>query len=353
MFEQITVEGIKADLTANLEANGWAVTEGSIGDLLIAPMAAKLYDVYHSLDALEDIFYVSKDSGPYLDRMAATYGVIRKPGVKAVCSIVLTGTPGTCIPNGMAFQTPDGRKVSNLDTGATIPASGSITISATAAEPGASYNVAEGALTDTQVTIPGLTDWYNTEATGGIDEESDESLAGRFYETLRRPATSGNAYAYEQWANSTTGVGVSKAKPLARGPGTVDVLIAGANRDPVEQAVVDDTAAYIETVRPVGADVLVQSVEGVSVNVTATVELDGTAPLSAVQTAYTDRLRTYLESIALIADKVSYNRCLYLLLDTPGINDFSTLTINGGTADIPLEEHQVPTLGTVEVTPNA
>ena len=50
-------------------------------------------------------------------------------------------------------------------------------------------------------------------------------MRARFYEKVRLPATSGNAYHYQQWALEVSGVGAAKVFPLDNGPGTVGILV--------------------------------------------------------------------------------------------------------------------------------
>lgn len=45
-----------------------------------------------------------------------------------------------------------------------------------------------------------------------------------------------------------------------------------------------------------------------------------------------------------------YNRVLALLLTIDGVQNFTTLTVNGGTADMTIPAGSVPTVGEVIVT---
>ena len=45
-----------------------------------------------------------------------------------------------------------------------------------------------------------------------------------------------------------------------------------------------------------------------------------------------------------------YNRVLALLLTIDGVQNFTTLTVNGGTVDITIPAGSVPTVGEVSVT---
>lgn len=45
-----------------------------------------------------------------------------------------------------------------------------------------------------------------------------------------------------------------------------------------------------------------------------------------------------------------YNRVLAILLTIPGVENFSALTVNGGTADVSIQADTIPVLGEVTVT---
>ena len=119
---------------------------------------------------------------------------------------------------------------------------------------------------------------------------------------------------------------------------------------PVEEDKVDEVAAYIETQRPVTAEVTVESAEGVGVQVAVTVETDGTVSKLNTEQALTDRLAEYLGTLAFqTGAEVVYNRVLAIVMGLDGVTDCSGLTVNGGTANVPLDADEVPLLGTVTV----
>ena len=45
-----------------------------------------------------------------------------------------------------------------------------------------------------------------------------------------------------------------------------------------------------------------------------------------------------------------YNRVLALLLNVEGVENFASLTVNGGTADVTIQAGEIPVLGEVSVT---
>ena len=45
-----------------------------------------------------------------------------------------------------------------------------------------------------------------------------------------------------------------------------------------------------------------------------------------------------------------YNRVVAILLNIPGVENFTSLTVNGGTADVTIQAGQIPVAGEVSVT---
>ncbi len=346
MYEK-TLESIKSDILSGISTNV-DTREGSFTNDMVSAIAYETWNLYHSLDALVPIAFVDKTSGEYIDKRCAKYGMTRKTGTKASAVMNFTGTNGTMIPVSTVFLTEDGLEF-ETETAASIM-SGTASATAKAVEVGEQYNVASGAITQQIVSISGLSTITNEAAVGGTDAETDAALVARLYSFLQKPATSGNAYHYEQWALAVDGVGAVKVTPLANGAGTVGVLIVGNDKEPVDSSVVECCQTYIDESRPIGATVTVASAAGLAIHVAATVTIDSTTTTAAVQAAFTTALEAYLKSIAFSKYELIYNRVAYMLLDIDGVINYTSLTINGGTSNITIGESQVPVLGSVEVS---
>ena len=347
MYEDYTVETIKNDIISRLSTD-ISTSEGSFTNDMISGVAYEIWKYYQALDAIVPIAYVDETSGEYIDKRCGEYGITRKSGSKATTTLTFSGTDNTTIESGKVFLTLDGMQ---FETDETVTISdGTVTVAATAVEIGEDYNVDAGTIIYQLVTVSGLTSVTNTAATGGADEETDAALVARLYDYLQNPATSGNASHYRQWALAVAGVGAAKVTPLWNGEGTVKVLIAGSDNGPVDPTIVSKCAAYIEESRPIGATVTVVSAEGLGINVSAVVDIDSSTTVTDVQTAFSTAIETYLKGIAFSKYTLVFNRIAAKLLDIDGVINFKTLTVNGGTADIEIEEDQVPVLGTVEVT---
>jgi uncharacterized phage protein gp47/JayE len=172
---------------------------------------------------------------------------------------------------------------------------------------------------------------------------------------VRNPGTSGNKADYVNWALEVPGVGGVQVIPLWNGPGTVKVVLLGTDKKPASADIVQAVQDYIapdpavgEGKAPIGASVTVVAATAVAINVSATVTLSGTKTLADVQAAFEKALDEYLASTAFASDPtVRYVRVGSLLLDTEGVQDYSNLLVNGGTANVVIGLDEVAVRGTV------
>ena len=349
MYEEKTPEGIRGEILANL---GTEVDkrEGSFAADMAAPVALELWKLYDSLNAVLPIAFVDESSGEYIDKRCGDYGIVRKAGTFANVMLCLTGQAGTVVPEGSIFVTDEGLQYASL-TEVILPESGTVEAEAKATKAGDVYNVAAGEIHRQLTALPGLTGVTNGKAAaGGSDPETDGALVERLYAYLRRPATSGNIDHYRQWALEVSGVGDARIMSLWDGPGTVRVLIVGPGKEPVAEEVRQACAEHIEEMRPIGAAVTVASAEGMTVNVAAQAVLESSVTAAEVKKAFGQKLEEYLRSLAFVTYEVLYNRVAFLLLDTPGVTDYTGLTLNGGTGNLEIGAEQVPVLGEVSVS---
>lgn len=350
-FDSLTPEGIQDMLRAFIEDDlGLYAGEGGLLNIILAPGAYVFWEALQALRAQVPISFVDETSGAYIDKAAAAYGITRKPGTPASVDVTFTGTANAVVPAGTMCVTADGLGFLT-DEELTLGEGGSGTVSATSDDVGAVYNVPAQAIVTTQESVAGVSGVTNAAAAaGGTDPETDAALFARLDAYRKTPPTSGNDRHYYQWALEVNGIGAASVIRCWDGPGTVKVIVADMELRPVEEDKVEEVAAYIETQRPVTAEVTVESAEGVGVQVAVTVETDGTVSKPATEQALTDRLAEYLGTLAFqTGAEVVYNRVLAIVMGLDGVTDCSGLTVNGGTANVPLDADEVPLLGTVTV----
>lgn len=275
IFEDRTPEVIKAEILASLNESGVEIDtrEGSYTNTLISQISYALWQHSQLLSGLLPIVFPGPDSGEYLDKHAAQLGMVRQPGTKARAEVTFTGTNGTVIPGGTAVYAPDsGLRYLTLDTVTITNETAVATVEAESI--GVDYNVPAGSISSMAVNLPGIDTLSNREAaSGGSAPESDAELYARIHDRLSLPITSGNANHYIQWAKETDGVRYASCIPLWNGNGTVKVVIAGADKEPVDEKIRTSCAAHIEKEKPIGATVTVVSVTEAELPVTAAVTL--------------------------------------------------------------------------------
>lgn len=324
--------------------------QGSIAYDLTDPAAQELAQAYINLDLALSYAFLNEDMpSDLLTQAASDLGVDRKPAVQAEGIVSLMGPIDQLVPLGTQVRTDDGEYFTTLTD--VILTLGRANVGVRAVEGGTVGNVRAGDVNTLIGDLVGVVSVTNeADFSGGVNEESDAALLERTYDKVRKPATSGNVYHYEQWAKEVSGVGDAKAFPVWNGPGTVKVvLLSDDKRTPAPQIIADATQ-YIESVRPIGPTVTVVGVSELPINVSATLTLAEGATLEDAQADFEQAFSAYLESLAFADNLVRYTQIAALLLGVPRIIDYANLTVNGGTANVQTTEEQVAVVGTVTLS---
>jgi len=307
--------------------------------------------------------FVQTTFGTYLDLRAEEYGIARRQAVAATGTVTFTGTPGTVIPAGTRVSTPSTEVapavIFKTIQKAMIGAGGSVDVSVVAIEPGASGNVAPGAITVLVEPLAGVSAVTNSAATsGGLDEEDDDSLRDRILELAHKDEGDGNKSDYEIWAKEVVGVGYVLVDPLWRGPGTVRVVILDQDGNVPTPELVAAVQNYLDPgsqgiglgKAPIGAKVTVEAPK--EVNLTITV------PALAVESGYTvDQAKINLETAARAyilnispGGTVRIKDLEAAIAGAAGVLDFGDILINGVRQNVVLAVDEKGTLAGVIYT---
>lgn len=349
MYEDQTFDTIMTRLLNNVPSK-IDKSEGSFIYDALAPAAIELTQAYIALESNLLLSFAETSYGPYLDYRAAEHGLTRKEATKAVGIVTISGTNGTTVPAGTLFST--GAGILFQTTGeVSIGETGQADTTVEAVLAGTSGNVASTVITQIPVSIPGVVGAANANPTsGGTDEESDTALLGRLLEKVRLPSTSGNTAHYKQWAKEVPGVGNAKVFPLWNGNGTVKVIIITNDMLPAGQELVDNVAAHIESLHPIGAMVTVSAALEVLNNVSATITLAAGYVLNDVKNDFAEKLGEYFAQVAFNQTYISFAQVGSILFNTPGVVDYNDLLLNGGTVNVDLGAEGVPVVGTITLT---
>ncbi|MCK8487126.1 baseplate J/gp47 family protein [Paenibacillus sp. MBLB2552] len=349
MFEHQTKEAILQRMR-DASPKEIDTRQGSITYDLLSPAAIELAHAYIELDhVLKFGFAGPEQPSEYLDLRAGELGLTRRPSVKAEGKLVFSGDEDTIIPEGTAVSTDEEEAVIFITTEPGIIKQKKATVKAVAAAGGKRGNVDKGRVKLVLGNLSGIVTVTNPEEfVNGAETESDESLLVRYFDRVRRPATSGNAWHYRQWALEVRGVGDVKVFPVWNGGGTVKLCVLSEDKIAPNSTIVQDVREAVDARRPVGASVTVVPAQELKINVTANVTLASGAVLANVKALFSDKLKAFLADLAFQSPVVPYNRIFGLLLDIEAVTDFKNLTINGvANQNLNIGDEQVAVAGTV------
>lgn len=324
------------------------LVEGSFALDNAAAVGEEIDRVDSDIDYMPHRFFPLLAWGDDLTVAAANWGVERIGATAAIVTLAITGDVGTEIDDEVYVTSGD---MIFRCSAATVGSDGTATVTAVCTTAGANGNVPAGAITDYAEAYEGLDTVINiAAATGGRDEENDADLLARIKARWNGVSQSGNKQDYLNWTLSVAGVSKAKVtRDTANHPGYVYIYVVGTNNTEASSSLVSETQAYIDSVRPIGATVVVSAAEAVSISVAVTATLLDGYTTETVKEAMEAAVSEYLSNMDFSdAMSISYLRLADLLF-VPGVADISTYTINGGTVSLTLDADQFPILGGVTI----
>ena len=293
------------------------------------------------------IFPDTADSD-YLERHASLHAITRKAAAAASGTVQFSGAVGSAIAIGAEVKAVSG--VAYLTTAAgVVGAGGTVNIAAQAAVAGAPGNQLAGATLTLSAAPAGVQSVATVlTLTGGTDTESDADLLARLLYEMRLPPMGGAKHDYYAWAMSVPGVVDAYVFSQRRAINSVDVVIEAAGGIPSVQLLADVTT-YLNTQRPVCADVLVMAPALIAVNVTASLTLagitlvDATARINALLVAYFATLH--------VGDAMPRSRLISLMMGINGVLDVNLTAPAANVAPLADATHsELAVLGVVTLT---
>lgn len=287
--------------------------------------------------------------GDMLDMHAQNRGMARRAATYAASAITLSGTDGTRVPAGTSFSTTGDIAFETLSD--SVIENGTVDVSVRAVNVGADGNVAAGSICRADVSVTGLSAVTNAHAAqGGADEEDDESLRARIalYDTSRGESNVGSMSDYRRWALEVAGVGDAVVKGAQDQSGTVTIIITDTQGAAAADALIKQVEEHIMSpddpfcrLAPINALIDVKTPATREISVSAQV-VTGAVELDAVKSAFQDALKVYFVGVR--GGTVRLTQVGALLSSIEGVNDYSLLTLDGGTDNIALDDMQLPTL---------
>lgn len=335
-----TFEAILGRMRAGLRPGITSIEGTWTGDLLqaVADELARIYSM--EIRPMYDKAFVRTAKGGDLDNCCADYGIERNPAVCARGVVTVSGTPGTykgikVMADDIIFELEPDELV--------IPSAGIVDARCRCMRPGTDGNVPAGAANRLAEPHPGIDAvWNEEDISGGYDVETDESLRGRTLEHIADPGTSGNIADYRGWALEVSGVESVQIFDLARGNGTVDVVITADGNTVAPPSLVTMVQEHIEERRPIGADVAVYAAESYDIWVTAHVRAKAGYGADMLAALFYPALQQHLALLGRPRAVVSYLKIADLLFSCEGIEDVAEYTVNGAKESITVPDRHFP-----------
>ena len=300
-------------------------------------------------------------TGKFLDLKGEADGIPRKEGSPSIQRIQIIAAEGTKINAGRIVSTEsdeynDAIQFLILET-ITID---STEIGITTAEcliSGKIGNVAPGSITMLTKSINGVKQITNTEIIKeGIDDESDQDYLERILENASNPPNSANDAHYEKWARECIGVADCKVIPQWDGNGTVKVIIVADGHKAANETLLQEVHDYIDPYpkmgkgqAPIGAKLTVASCKEKAINIKVNLALADGYILNTCKDVFSESLDEYLKQLSFKKTKyISFARIGNLILNVPGVIDYSDLYLNNMTSNCSLLEDEIAIRGSIE-----
>ena len=343
-YNQETYQVIRQRMLDNM-TNDIDKREGSFVSNMVSPVGVEFAKYYIELDNILAIMFLEDATNEFLDKKVHDFGIYRKMGTSATGTIKVTGENGTRIPAGSEVISQGGLVFYTLHD-AWLDNEEAI-IEVTSIDVGADFNIIANSIDSFVKKINGVTSVTNEEEfIKGTDTETDEELRERFFEIIRRPATSGNIYHYEQWAKEVDGINQARVKPLWNGNGTVKVIVSNDNSI-VTSEIVQKCQEHIDSVRPIGAEVTVITPSSLDISITGNIYIEKGYNFSDCIVEFENNLIKYLNSCT---DTVVYTRVASCLGTVEGVKDYTNLKVNNGTVNIKYDDEKLPVIKSMDLS---
>lgn len=322
--------------------------------------------------------YAVTATGVDLNNRAAEQGISRYPATHAIKKIVFKDASGNpaLVPLGARFSTASDANPINYMVTAVYEEDGVVipgTYEATCEETGTIGNEYSGNLINITF-IQGLASAHmSTTLVPARNEETDDELRERYFETLNQKAFGGNFADYRAKVKELPGVGDLQIYPVWNGGGTVKLSIVDPTYGPcspefvlsVQNTIDPENAQGVRGlglgISPIGHKVTVVTPDAVTIDVSATVTLRNNYTLGQVQTPIETVIENYMKELrqawADPDDMHDYSCDIFLsrvssaIVNVPGVANVTNIRLNGVASDISLTEtgqiQQLPKLGEV------
>lgn len=328
--------------------------EGSLAYNACAAIALKLEEVYGDMSDLNDNMFIDTMDLAHLidiaERRGITYRTATAPIVKGVFhQSINEGDRFSC--NDFVYT------VIELIDG--------FAYKMVCATSGTEANANFGELTP----IDFVDDWQGGTITdvlvAGTNDQTEEELKHLIKASYKSLAFGGNKADYRLFTNMIEGVGGSKAKRREADSPYVNIYIISATNGVPSNEIVNAAQTAIDPLEnagegegyaPICHKVKVYPVEGVNINVTATVVFDSGYSVETSQELINNAVKDYLtglceswESLNFVDMVVRIAQIEAKILSVEGVLDVTNTTINGSSSNLILDYKKIPLFGGVVI----
>lgn len=328
VFDTKSFEEFREEVLENI-SDRYSKIEGSYTSDIVAGVCRELEKLSENIASLESAIFVTADSGEYLIRRCADYGITRKLATAAVITVTVTADTDTVLKSGAELTDSNGKVFFELTQATELTASVPTEVTAVCTSTG-KLSIPENSIRFVS-SVSGIV-ITNEAQILGTDDETDEALFRRLQFRLQNQPGCGTAADYKRWALEIPGVGYARVKV---GAGKITTFIADDDCGPVSSAQISAVMANYDEKRPLGAVVGVSSATERYASIAATVQLFDGYSLQEVQAAYEDMLNSYIGEIAFDdrTDVLTLARLSHYLMSIDGVEDITAFTLNNGSSN--------------------
>lgn len=346
MFEEMTYENIMDEMLSNVPSDV-DTREGSVIYDAVAPIAMELAQAYLDIGMVLDECFADTASYYYLIKRAAERGIMVREGTSAVVKILCS--PATVdVPIGTEFNIGDLNYTVSESLG------------------GGYYNIICGETgvsgNNTSDEIIPMDDIEDLESvtvveivSPGTDDEDEESLRERYFDSFTEVSYGGNKAEYKEKANGFTTVGGCKVIPAWNGGGTVKLLILGSDFNSASESVVAGIQNAFDPAKdgsgvgiaPIGHIVTVDTATEVAINVVCTISYINGYTWDDIKDTFATDFESYLLELRQTWEdmdtlSVRSGKIEAILLDITGVDDVTNVSINGGSGNYTVASDCIP-----------
>lgn len=355
MYEDMAYEAILKRMLDRIPNTVDKRRGGIIYDAL-APAAAELAQAYIYLQTLENRTYADTAIEEDLTRRAAERGINRYPATKAIRKGIFKTN------NGLPLNVPIGSRFTGEDLNYVVIEKiidGEFRLKCE--EPGAIGNIYIGTLVPIEY-IDGLVSAELADILiPGEDEEDDESLRKRYFDSLESQSYGGNIADYKERTNKLNGVGGTKVYPVWNGGGTVKLVIIDSDFNKPSLELINHVQTEIDPtqnqgkgygIAPIGHVVTVEGVENSTVDIETNLTYqegytwnDVSFGIKYAINEYFLELRKVWANSENIVVRISHLETK--ILNVEGVLDIQHTKINGIAENFVVPDTEIPVLGEV------